>query len=192
VEDAALRSALEDDAARLVLLTAHRRESFGEPLREVLRAVRAVADRVEDVRVVYPVHPNPEVAGPARQLLGGHPRIALTDPLDNFDVVAAMRSAALILTDSGGIQEEAPTFGTPVLVLRNVTERHEGIDAGVAELVGTDGSRILERAVAALGQDGPRESRPNPYGDGRAGERIADILVSDLCGGRRRTEDWSP
>ena len=192
VKDDALRSALGDEGARLVLLTAHRRESFGEPLREVFAAVRELADRARDVRVVYPVHPNPEVSAPAREVLGGHPRIALTEPLDYFDVVTAMRRAALILTDSGGIQEEAPTFGTPVLVLRNVTERQEGIEAGVAELVGTDGRRILERALASLAHERAREGRPNPYGDGRASERIADILVADLCGEPRRTEDWSP
>jgi UDP-N-acetylglucosamine 2-epimerase (non-hydrolysing) len=97
----------------------------------------------------------------------------------------------LVLTDSGGIQEEAPTFGTPVLVLRSVTERPEGIDAGVAELVGTDGGRILERAVARLEEGRPAEM-PNPYGDGRAGERIADIVAAALLGRPRTTEDWSP
>jgi UDP-N-acetylglucosamine 2-epimerase (non-hydrolysing) len=190
--DAALRAALGDDGTRLALLTAHRRESFGEPLRGIFRAVREVADRVEDVRFVYPVHPNPQVTGPARELLSGHPRIVLTEPLDYFDMVAAMRHASLILTDSGGIQEEAPTFGTPVLVLRNVTERPEGIEAGVAELVGTDPRLIVERSVAALAKEPERGGGPNPYGDGRAGERIADIVVADLGGGRRQTEDWRP
>jgi len=192
VQDAALRAAIEDDAP-LVLLTAHRRESFGEPLREIFAAVRELADRMGDVRVVYPVHRNPEVAEPARELLTGHPRIALTEPLDYFDMVAAMRRASLVLTDSGGVQEEAPTFGAPVLVLRRVTERPEGIEAGVAELVGTDGPLIVERAVAALAAAArPTHPQPNPYGDGRAGERIADIVVSDLCGVPRQTEDWSP
>jgi UDP-N-acetylglucosamine 2-epimerase (non-hydrolysing) len=132
------------------------------------------------------------VATPAREILSDHPRIALTEPLDYFDMVAALRNARLVLTDSGGIQEEAPTFGTPILVLRRVTERPEGIEAGVAELVGTDRKRILERSVDALARNTPRDGRPNPYGDGRAGERIADILVADLCGERRQTEDWSP
>jgi UDP-N-acetylglucosamine 2-epimerase (non-hydrolysing) len=192
VTDAALRDTIDDEDARLVLLTAHRRESFGEPLRDVFRAVRDVADRLEDVRIVYPVHPNPHVTGPARELLSGHSRIALTEPLDYFDMVAAMRHASLILTDSGGIQEEAPTFGTPVVVLRNVTERPEGIEAGAAELVGTDRQRIVERSVAVLARDREHGSRPNPYGDGRAGERIADIVVADLGGGSRQTEDWRP
>ena len=174
---------------RLVLLTAHRRESFGEPLREVFRAVRDLADAVEDIEVVYPVHPNPNVREPAAELLSGHPRIHLTAPLDYLDLITALKRAALVLTDSGGIQEEAPTFGVPVLVLREVTERPEGVDAGVAELVGTDGRRILERARAKL-QDPARAVPPNPYGDGHAGARIADIVLADLSGTPRRTEDW--
>lgn len=192
VSNPALRSALETDGARLILLTAHRRESFGEPLREIFGAVRELADRLETVRIVYPVHPNPEVIGPAREMLSGHPRIALTEPLDYFDMVAALRYARLVLTDSGGIQEEAPTFGTPLLVLRRVTERPEGVDAGVAELVGTDRRTILTRSVETLARNPSRNGRPNPYGDGRAGERIADILVASLCGEPRRTEDWRP
>ena len=189
VRNEELRSVLDDGAARLVLLTAHRRESFGEPLRELFGAVRELAEQVGDVRIVYPVHPNPNVVDPARELLSDHPRIHVTEPLDYLDLVAALRSASLILTDSGGIQEEAPTFGTPVLVLRTVTERPEGIDAGVAELVGTDRRLIVERSVAALERGGCTD-RANPYGDGRAGERIADILVSDLTGRPRQTEDW--
>jgi UDP-N-acetylglucosamine 2-epimerase (non-hydrolysing) len=192
VTNPALRAALNADGARLVLLTAHRRESFGEPLREIFRAVRELADLLESVRIVYPVHPNPNVVEPAREILSDHPRIALTEPLDYFDLVTALRRARLILTDSGGIQEEAPTFGTPVLVLRRVTERPEGVEAGIAELVGTDRLRILRRSLDVLARNPPREGRPNPYGDGRAGERIADILVASLCGERRRTQDWTP
>lgn len=189
IDDAALRETVDDPASRLVLLTAHRRESFGEPIQAVFRAVRDLADEIDDIAVVYPVHPNPNVRGPAEAILAGHPRIHLTDPLDYFDLVAALKAASLVLTDSGGIQEEAPTFGTPVLVLRDVTERPEGIDAGVAELVGTDGARIVARARAALAA-GRRAGRPNPYGDGRAGERIADIVVSTLTGSPRATTDW--
>ena len=143
--------------------------------------------------MIYPVHPNPNVSVPAREMLAGHPRIALTAPLDYFDLVAALQGAALVLTDSGGIQEEAPTFGAPVLVLRDRTERPEGVDAGVAELVGTDRGRILARSRALL-----RGTRPtgqglvNPYGDGRAAERIADIVVAELTGRSRRTSDWAP
>ena len=174
---------------RLILLTAHRRESFGDPLRELFGAVRAIADEFDDVAIVYPVHPNPNVQGPARQLLAGHPRIHLTPPLDYFDLIGAIKAADLVLTDSGGIQEEAPTFGTHVLVLREVTERPEGIEAGVAELVGTNRDRILERVRAVLGGDKASPTE-NPYGDGRAGERIADIIVSDLTGRPRKTTDW--
>lgn len=190
--DPALRAAVADPEARLVLLTAHRRESFGDPLREIFRAVRSLADQVEDLRVVYPVHPNPEVRAAAREILEGHARIALTEPLDYLDLVAALRRAALVLTDSGGIQEEAPTFGVPVLVLRRVTERPEGIEAGVAELVGTDARRILERSLAVLRAPKTGGRKANPYGDGRAGERIADIVVAELTGRARRTEDWKP
>jgi len=176
---------------RLVLLTAHRRESFGEPLRRVFGAVRALADARDDVTILYPVHPNPRVRQPAEELLSAHPRIRLVEPLDYLDLVLALREASLVLTDSGGIQEEAPTFGTPVLVLREVTERPEGVEAGAAELVGTDPERLLARALAHL--DAPpqgRTGRPNPYGDGLAGERIADIVLADLLGRPRRTTDW--
>jgi UDP-N-acetylglucosamine 2-epimerase (non-hydrolysing) len=174
---------------RLVLLTAHRRESFGAPLGRVFGAVRALADARDDITVLYPVHPNPNVSGPARELLSGHPRVRLTDPLGYPDFVRALERAALVLTDSGGIQEEAPTFGTPVLVLREVTERPEGIVAGAVELVGTDPAAILSRALAVLSRPHVTPG-PNPYGDGRAGERIADIVVSALTGRPRRTSDW--
>ena len=186
-EDPVLRDVLAGKS-RLVLLTAHRRESFGAPLAEVFRAVRRLADARDDVVVVYPVHPNPNVRGPAAELLSGHPRIRLTEPVGYVDLVAALKHAALVLTDSGGIQEEAPTFGTPVLVLREVTERPEGVQAGVAELVGTDGERILARALAVL-DGGWAAPAANPYGDGRAGARIADVLLADLTGVPRRTED---
>jgi UDP-N-acetylglucosamine 2-epimerase (non-hydrolysing) len=180
---------------RLILLTAHRRESFGDPIREVFRSVRELADRLETVEVLYPVHPNPQVLTPAREILGGHPRISLTEPLDYLDLVTALRRSSLVLTDSGGIQEEAPTFGVPVLVLRDATERPEGIEVGVAHLVGTKRHRILTSALSAL-EAGVERSEPssssNPYGDGRAGERIADIVVSALSGGPRETRDWAP
>lgn len=188
VSNEVLRTVTEDRSRRLVLLTAHRRESFGAPIRELFGAIRTIADEFDDIGVVYPVHPNPNVMGPAQELLSDHPRIHLTEPLDYFDLVSALQSASLVLTDSGGIQEEAPTFGAPVLVLREVTERPEGITAGVAELVGTDATLIVERARAALASSG--RGRANPYGDGRAGARIADILVSDLTGQPRTTTDW--
>jgi len=191
VTDAQLRTVLDDPDSRLVLLTAHRRETFGPPLRDVLHAVRALADRVPDIRIVYPVHPNPNVREPATEMLSGHPRIHLTAPLDYLDLVTALEHASLILTDSGGIQEEAPTFGTPVLVLRDVTERPEAVEAGVAEVVGTDPKRIVDRAAAKL-VERTRTPVPSPFGDGRAGERIADILAADLLARPRATSDWQP
>src|SRR5688572_30756234 len=151
---------------RLVLVTAHRRESFGEPLRNAFAALRDIADRFDDVQLLYPVHPNPNVRGPAEEILGDHERIALTAPLDYLDLLYALKHAALAITDSGGIQEEAPSFGTPVLVLREVTERPEAVEAGVAQLVGTERAVIVERASAIL-QRSTRFNGVNPYGDGR-------------------------
>lgn len=192
VQDPDLRSVVEDPDVRFVLLTAHRRESFGEPLRGVFQAVRVLADLDPTVRIVYPVHPNPNVSAPAREILSGHPRIALTPPLDYFDLVAALQRADVVLTDSGGIQEEAPTFGAPVLVLRDRTERPEGVEAGVAELVGTDRGRILARARALLRRKRGTAQPRQPYGDGHAAERIADIVATRLTGRARRTRDWTP
>lgn len=186
-----LRAALES-GRRIILVTAHRRESFGAPLRDVFAALREIADAHADVLLLYPVHPNPNVRGPAHELLGGHDRILLTAPLDYLDLLLALRRAALAITDSGGIQEEAPSFGTPVLVLREVTERPEGVLAGAARLVGTDRTAIVAAAGAALASAhaGAVAGRDNPYGDGAAGERIADIVISRLTGAVRRTEDW--
>jgi UDP-N-acetylglucosamine 2-epimerase (non-hydrolysing) len=192
VTDHALRSVLDDGDSRLVVFTAHRREAFGAPIRHVLGAVRQLADQLPDIRIVCPVHPNPNVVEPATEILANHPRVHLTAPLDYLDMVTALERSSLILTDSGGIQEEAPTFGTPVLVLRKVTERQEAIEAGLAhEVVGMDAARIVEQAVGVLARPKP-EPAANPFGDGRAGERIADILAADLTGRPRMTEDWRP
>ena len=194
VHDPALAQVL-GDSRRLILLTAHRRESFGAPLREAFEAVRRVVDMHDDVVVVYPVHPNPEVKDAAENSLAGHSRIRLVPPLDYLDLIHALRASSLVITDSGGIQEEAPSFETPVLVLREVTERPEGVQAGVSELVGTDGALIVERATALLRDPDVRarlRAAGNPYGDGRAGERIADIVVHRLTGAARSTSDWSP
>ena len=187
--DAALRAALAS-GLRLVLVTAHRRESFGAPLREAFAALREIADRFEDVVLLYPVHPNPQVRAPAEEVLGGHARIRLTAPLDYFDLLLALRRATLAITDSGGIQEEAPSFGTPVLVLREVTERPEAVEAGVAHLVGTDRALIVREAARVLDAGNGGSRVENPYGDGRAGERIADTVVHLLAGSPRRTADW--
>lgn len=164
---------------RLVLLTAHRRENFGEPMAQVFRAVRDLVDRFPDVVVLYPVHPNPNVKETAERMLGGHPRIRLTAPLDYEPFVAAMKAAYLILTDSGGVQEEAPALGKPVLVLRNETERPEAVAAGVVELVGPNRDRIVDRASRLLTDSGAYRAMAkgvSPYGDGRAAGRIVRIL----------------
>jgi UDP-N-acetylglucosamine 2-epimerase (non-hydrolysing) len=175
----------EVDAAggRLVLVTVHRRESWGAPLEEVLHAVRAIADRHPDVRVVLPAHPNPDVRAQVTRVLDGHRRITVTEPLDYSDLVRALRRAALVLTDSGGIQEEAPSFGVPVLVARDTTERREAVDAGCAWLVGTDATRILDGADRILDTNLRVPADRNPFGDGRAAHRVCaalDDLVLDV------------
>ncbi len=178
-------------ARRLVLVTAHRRESFGAPLERVFGAIATLARRIPDATLLYPVHPNPQVREPAERILGSAAGVELVAPLDYRDLIAVLDRAALVLTDSGGIQEEAPTFGVHALVLRDVTERPEGVAAGAATLVGTDPERILAEAEARLAAPAGREAPANPYGDGRAGERIADVLLAELAGVPRRLEDWS-
>jgi UDP-N-acetylglucosamine 2-epimerase len=176
-----------------VLITAHRRESFGAPMREAFHAIRELAERHSDALFFYPVHPNPEVQRAARDILAGHDSIMLTKPLDYFDLVAALKHARFALTDSGGIQEEAPTFGTPVLVMREVTERPEGVQAGIAQLVGTDHDKIVHLGSALLTGNLRQQmtNAANPYGDGHAAERIADIAVHELTGRPRATTDWN-
>jgi UDP-N-acetylglucosamine 2-epimerase len=172
---------------RIALLTAHRRESFGAPLREVFRAVAALAARHPDVTFVYPVHPNPNVEGPARETLRG-PNLRLLAPLGYGDLVSLLVRADLVLTDSGGIQEEAATLGKPLLVLREVTERPEIVAAGAGLLVGTDSARIEAEGHRLLSDPRARAAhRPRDlFGDGRAGERIA----ADLAG--EPLPDWAP
>lgn len=169
---------------RLVLVTAHRRESFGEPFRQVCAAIRELADRHPDIHVLYPVHPNPNVGIPARTMLGNHPAITLCEPLDYLAFVAAMKYATLVLTDSGGVQEEAPALGKPVLVMRHQTERPEGLEEGVVKLVGPDREAIVMAAGRLL--DDPAAyatmaSGASPYGDGEAAGRIADILRTSFA-----------
>lgn len=180
-QDPVVRTLLEE-GHRFALLTTHRRESWGQPLERILETVRTLVDGTPDLRVLVPVHPNPRVREPVQRILGNVPRIHLTSPLSYGDLTLTLSRADLVLTDSGGIQEEAPTFGVPLLVLREVTERPEGVDAGVAELVGSDRRRILTAAEAALAssdQARERRRRANPYGDGQAARRIAGI-VSDF------------
>jgi UDP-N-acetylglucosamine 2-epimerase (non-hydrolysing) len=172
-----------DDSKRLILVTAHRRENFGEPIREICRAVRTLVERNEDVQVLYPVHPNPNVQSAAHELLGGHPRIVLCDPLDYLPFVGAMQRAYLILSDSGGVQEEAPALGKPVLVLRRETERPEAVEAGVVKLVGPDFEQIVSEAQHLLDDEQAYRQMArgiSPYGDGQAAGRIVQVLSEYL------------
>jgi UDP-N-acetylglucosamine 2-epimerase len=176
-----------DDAAlagrRLVLVTGHRRESFGAGLAGLCAALRALADRYPDVLVVYPVHLNPAVDGPVRAALGGHPRVRLTPPLDYLGFLALLRRAHLAITDSGGVQEEAPSFGVPVLVTRTATERGEALTAGTARLVGTDCDTVVAAASALLDDPAAHaamRAAGNPFGDGRAAARIVAHLEQAL------------
>jgi UDP-N-acetylglucosamine 2-epimerase (non-hydrolysing) len=172
------------DGLRIVLVTAHRRESFGLRFRQICEALRALAESRRDVLIVYPVHLNPNVQAPVREILDGVPNVRLLRPLDYVSFVACMQRASILLTDSGGIQEEGPSMGKPVLVMREVSERPEAIAAGTACLTGTDPERIIQ-AVSALLDDPAcykrMTSRPNPYGDGRAAERIVQFLISRMA-----------
>lgn len=165
---------------RVLLMTAHRRESFGEPFERVCHAVLKVVNEFPDVRVVYPVHPNPNVREPVHRLLGTQDRICLIEPLSYDAFVWLLDKSYLVLTDSGGVQEEAPSLGKPVLVMRETTERPEGVEAGTVRLVGTDVSRIALECATLLENSDEYEARSsisNPYGDGLASARIADILA---------------
>lgn len=167
------------DGKRLLLVTAHRRESFGHELLNICRALRTVVERNSDVQVIYSVHPNPNVTNLVRRELESVSRLQLTAPLDYLQFVQLMKRSFIILTDSGGIQEEAPSLGKPVLVLRARTERVEAIDAGTAKLIGTNTERIVEEAERLL-NDSAEYARMaqacNPYGDGQAAGRIVNIL----------------
>jgi UDP-N-acetylglucosamine 2-epimerase (non-hydrolysing) len=168
---------------RRILITLHRRENFGEPLQRILGALRSFAVRHPTARLVYPIHPNPSVLGPANDHLAGLPNVELIEPLDYPHLVAVMRESHLVLTDSGGIQEEAPAIGRPVLVFRDVTERPEAVEAGGVKLVGSDPSRF-EEEIGRLWNDDhayAEMARPRfPYGDGRSAQRIAKILEQEL------------
>ena len=182
------------EGKRLILMTAHRRESLGEPHRQIFRAVKRIADEFEDIAIVYAVHPNPAVREPAYELLGDHPRIQLIDPLDVTDIYNFYPHTHLIVTDSGGLQEEAPSFGIPVLVLRDTTERPEGVEAGTLELVGTDEEHVYNRAKALLTDSelyAKMSRAANPYGDGRASERIVQALLHHFGYSDRRPEPFA-
>lgn len=169
-----------ESGSDIVLVTCHRRESWGTPLLGILAAVRRIVAMHPSVQVVFPVHPNPLVHNAVHEKLGGVARVHLCEPLSYPDLARLLSASTLVLSDSGGIQEEAPTFGVPVLILREVTERMEAVDAGVAKLVGTDGGVIVEEATRLLSDPAARAgmvSKENPFGDGNASGRTVDAIA---------------
>ena len=172
-----------DTGRPVVLVTGHRRESFGEGFEQICRAIRDVADALPDVLFVYPVHLNPNVQKPVRRILGDHPRILLIEPLPYVPFVWLMDRATVVLTDSGGVQEEAPSLGKPVLVMRETTERPEGVAAGNARLVGVSRGSIVRHLTELLTDRAAHRAMTlvaNPYGDGRAAARIVDALAERM------------
>lgn len=168
---------------KLILLTAHRRENLGEPMEHMFKAIKRIIDEHEDLKVVYPVHLNPKVKETAAAILDNHPRIKLIDPLEVVDFHNFLNKAYIILTDSGGIQEEAPSLGKPVLVMRDTTERPEGVEAGTLKLVGTEEEIIYNTFKELLTDENvyrQMSEASNPYGDGTASKQITDILVEKL------------
>ena len=170
------------DGSRLILVTAHRRENLGDPMRQIFRAIRKIVDEFSDVKVIYPVHLNPKVQEVAKEILGGNERIRLIEPLDVLDFHNFMERAYFIMSDSGGVQEEAPSLGKPVLVLRNTTERPEGIKAGTLKLVGTDTNDVYSEAKKLLNNKtcyNRMAEAKNPYGDGYASKYIVDAILGE-------------
>ena len=168
---------------RVILATVHRRENWGDRLQTIASGIRQVLDRHPDTSLLLPLHRNPTVREPLQRLLGDHPRVVLTEPLDYDRLVAAMKGCTLLLTDSGGLQEEAPALGKPVLVLRRTTERPEAVDAGTARLVGTDSSCIVEEVSRLLNDSSAYEAMSravNPFGDGQASQRILHLCRTHL------------
>lgn len=171
------------EGSRLIMITAHRRENLGEPMKNMFRAIRRVMDENPDVKAIYPIHMNPAVRETANAILGDDERIHIIEPLEVLDFHNFLNKSYLILTDSGGIQEEAPSLGKPVLVMRDTTERPEGIKAGTLKLVGTEEETIYNEFTRLLTDDAEYEKMSkasNPYGDGFACKRIADILIERL------------
>jgi UDP-N-acetylglucosamine 2-epimerase len=175
----------DEHTSKSILVTAHRRENFGAPFESICRGLKSLADRNPEVRLIYPVHLNPRVQEPVRRILAGHERIHLLDPVDYETLVHLMKAVDIVLTDSGGIQEEAPALGKPVLVMRTETERPEGIEAGTAKLVGPSEEAIVAEAERLLHDERHYASMAtavNPYGDGRAAERIVDAVEGERGG----------
>lgn len=168
------------EGSRLILVTAHRRENLGEPMRQIFSAIRRIVDEFPDVKVIYPVHLNPKVQEVARKVLGDNEKIRLIEPLDVLDFHNFMERAYFIMSDSGGVQEEAPSLGKPVLVLRDTTERPEGIEAGTLKLVGTEADNVYNEAKKLLvdkDEYNKMSEAKNPYGDGFASKYIVDEIV---------------
>lgn len=177
------RFAFLDPRKRLILVTGHRRENFGEGFEQICQALRALAEAHADIEILYPVHLNPNVQEPVKRILGGTPSVHLIDPQDYLPFVYLMDRSYLIITDSGGVQEEAPSLGKPVLVMRDTTERPEAVAAGTVKLVGTDAGKIVSEATTLLTDAdafGTMTRAHNPYGDGRAAVRIVDFLAKYL------------
>jgi len=168
------------DNEKMILLTAHRRENLGDPMRSIFKGIKRIIDELSDVKVIYPIHMNPLVRGVAKEVFDGCDRIKLIEPLEVFDFHNFQNKSYIILTDSGGIQEEAPSLGKPVLVLRDTTERPEGITAGTLKLAGTDEETIYKLTTELLDNKETYEKMSkasNPYGDGKASERIVDAII---------------
>lgn len=182
-----------DSRSPLILVTAHRRENFGQPIENICTALRNVADRFLDLRIIYPVHLNPNVQSVAKRILSDHSRILLTPPLTYLDLSQLIKRCTFVVTDSGGLQEEAPSLGKPVLVLRKVTERPEAVKAGTAKVIGTEKEKII-REISRLVTDQKHYRKMaaavNPYGDGKASKRIAQAILS-YFGSAKRPKDFS-
>lgn len=186
---------LDFNNKKVIMVTAHRRENWGEPLNNICNALKNIAEKYEDVEIVYPVHLNPVVKETADKVLGGQERVHLLPPLDIKETHNLMNRSYMVLTDSGGLQEEAPHLGKPVLVLRDVTERPEAVDAGTVKIVGTDFEKICFEAYKLI-EDAHEYSKMsnavNPYGDGRASERIVDSILYYFGMSGNRPEDFKP
>lgn len=172
-----------DFQKKVLLVTTHRRENWGETVRKIHSALLKLVERNSEVEILFPVHPNPEIVESAKKILGRNPRIHLVEPLEYSDIASVLKKVYLVLTDSGGLQEEAPTLGKPVLVLRRTTERPEGIEAGTAKLVGVDPEIIVQETEKLLKDEKAYEMMAkaiNPYGDGKASERIVKIIIEKV------------
>lgn len=180
---------------KVITVTAHRRENLGEPLQNICRALKRLVETYEDVEIVYPVHLNPAVREVVKGIMGGHPKIHLTDPVDVRELHNLMNRSYMVMTDSGGLQEEAPSLGRPVLVLRNETERPEAVTAGTVKLAGTDENRVFSLASQLLestDEYNKMAKAVNPYGDGRASERIVKALLYEFGLSDEKPEEFMP